>query len=228
MELRSMVPESWRAPLAAELAKPYIDTLGAYLEAEYASQKVYPAQEHIFAAFEATSFEDTKVFLLGQDPYHGAGQAHGLCFSVQPGVAIPPSLRNIYKELVTDVGCTIPNNGDLTPWARQGILMLNAVLTVREASPASHAGQGWESFTDAVIRAMSDRDDPMVFVLWGGFAKKKKKLIDTKKKQHVVIEAAHPSPLSVKSWWGSRSFSQVNAALESFGKTPIDWQIPNL
>lgn len=226
MNLTDMVPESWRGPLADELAKPYIAELGTFLEQEYASETIYPIRDHIFAALEATPYEDVKVFILGQDPYHGEGQAHGLCFSVLPGVTAPPSLKNIFKELKDDVGCSIPNNGYLMPWARQGILMLNAVLTVREKQPASHANKGWETFTDAVIDAVNDRQDPVVFVLWGGFAKKKKKLIN--KKRHHVIEAAHPSPLSVKAWWGNKSFSQINSQLAGWGKAPIDWQIPDL
>ena len=226
MDLKEMVPESWQTPLAGELEKPYIKELGDFLDAEYASKTVYPVKEHIFAALEATPYEDVNVFILGQDPYHGPGQAHGLCFSVLPGVTTPPSLRNIFKELGTDVGCTIPNNGYLMPWANQGILMLNAVLTVRQKEPASHAKKGWEDFTDAVISAVSAREKPVVFVLWGGFARKKKKLVD--KKKHKIIECSHPSPLSAKSWWGTQSFSKVNAQLEAWGRSPVDWQIPDV
>jgi uracil-DNA glycosylase len=167
------------------------------------------------------------VLILGQDPYHEVGQAHGLCFSVRPEVAIPPSLQNIYKELHDDLGCSIPNNGYLTSWAEQGVLLLNAVLTVRAHQANSHQGKGWENFTDAIIRAVNDKPDRVVFVLWGAYARKKKPLIDTSR--HAVIESAHPSPLSAANgFFGSRPFSKINAALREAGKPEIDWQIPDL
>ena len=167
-----------------------------------------------------------KVLLLGQDPYHDDNQAHGLCFSVQPGIKPPPSLVNMFKELKTDLGCKVPNNGYLVPWAEQGVMLLNAVLTVRAHEPNSHKDKGWETFTDATIRALAERPDPVVFVLWGAYAQKKGKLIDAAK--HPVLTAAHPSPLSAKKFFGSRPFSAVNAALEKLGKPPIDWQLPDI
>jgi uracil-DNA glycosylase len=174
-----------------------------------------------------TPYEKVSVLILGQDPYHEVGQAHGLCFSVRSDVAIPPSLQNIYKELHDDLGCAIPNNGYLTPWAEQGVLLLNAVLTVRAHQANSHQGKGWEYFTDAVIRAVNDKPDRVVFVLWGAYARKKKPLIDTSR--HVIIESAHPSPLSAANgFFGSRPFSKINAALREAGKPEIDWQIPDV
>jgi uracil-DNA glycosylase len=174
-----------------------------------------------------TPYKDVKVLLLGQDPYPGEGQAHGLCFSVRPGIKPPASLRNIYKELATDVGFRIPNNGYLTPWAKQGILMLNAVLTVRAGETNSHQGKGWEIFTDCVISRVNEKEDPLVFVLWGAYAQKKIELIDTVK--HTIIKSAHPSPLSArKGFFGSRPFSAINRALRKVGKAEIDWQLPDI
>ncbi|MBP0021770.1 MAG: uracil-DNA glycosylase [Cyanobacteria bacterium SBLK] len=224
MKLKEKMPENWSAILAEEFEKPYFEELEAFVLKEYEMQTVYPPIEQIFAAFEYIAFEDVKVLLLGQDPYHGEGQAHGLCFSVKDGVKIPPSLRNIFKELNTDIGCDIPHTGCLTEWAKQGILLLNAVLTVRKKEAASHASRGWETFTNAVISKLSDRSDPVVFLLWGGYARKKAKLID--KKCHIIIESAHPSPLSAKKFFGTRPFSKVNKALQKFGHSPIDWQLP--
>ena len=227
MDLKSMLAPSWRTVLGGELEEPYVAELGSFLEAEYAAGQVFPPEENIFAALNSSSFDQIKVLLLGQDPYHDDGQAHGLSFSVQPGVKTPPSLRNIYKELEADMGCRIPNNGCLTPWAEQGVLLLNAVLTVRAHQPASHRGRGWERFTDAVIEAVSGGANPVVFVLWGGFAKKKAKLIDAGR--HVILQGAHPSPLSAHNgFFGTRPFSAINAALADFGKPPIDWQIPDV
>ena len=223
MDLTKMVPKSWRKPLAETLKAPFMAELGSFLEDEYASQTVYPPKDQIFTALDKTPFEDVKVLLLGQDPYHGAGQAHGLCFSVCKGVTPPPSLKNVFKEMKTDVGVEPPGHGCLEAWAERGVLLLNAVLTVREKSPASHQKKGWETFTDAVIQAVSAREDPVVFVLWGGFAKKKKKLVDTKR--HAVVESGHPSPLSQKTFFGSKPFSKVNAQLEAWGKEPIDWSL---
>jgi uracil-DNA glycosylase len=221
------LPASWQPILADELKKPYFEELKEFVDEERKQHKVYPPENQVFTALELTPYENVNVLLLGQDPYPGEGQAHGLCFSVQPGVAIPRSLVNIYKELHDDVGCTIPNNGYLVPWAEQGILMLNAVLTVRAGSPNSHKNKGWEKFTDAVIKKVNDKKDPVVFVLWGGYAQKKLKLIDTDR--HTVIQSAHPSPLSADSgFFGSRCFSAINDALRANGKPEIDWQIPEL
>jgi uracil-DNA glycosylase len=188
---------------------------------------VFPPIPDVFNALKYTPYEEVKVFLLGQDPYHDDGQAHGLAFSVRPGIQPPPSLVNIFKELKSDVGCRIPNNGYLVPWAQQGVLLLNAVLTVRAHQPNSHKGQGWEQFTDAVIRAVGEKTDPVVFLLWGAYAQKKIDLIDTTR--HVILKAPHPSPLSAKrGFFGSRPFSQANAALRASGRGEIDWQIPDL
>ncbi|MFO0605806.1 MAG: uracil-DNA glycosylase [Polyangiales bacterium] len=222
----SQLPDDWKKVLAPEFAKPYWQELTDFVAEERKTQQVFPPADEVFTAFHLTPYAGVRAVLLGQDPYHDDGQAHGLCFSVKPGVTPPPSLKNMYKELKTDLGCKVPNNGYLVPWAKQGLLMINAVLTVRAHTPASHANHGWETFTDAAIRAVSDREDPAVFLLWGGYAKKKKKLIDAKR--HVVIEGAHPSPLSAKLFFGSKPFSQVNDALAKLGKPPIDWQIPNL
>jgi uracil-DNA glycosylase len=193
------------------------------LAVEAAERTIYPPRADIFAALSATPFDEVRVLVLGQDPYHGAGQAHGLAFSVRRGVKTPPSLRNIFAELEADLGLSPPSHGCLTPWAERGVLMLNAVLTVRAHEAASHAGRGWETFTDAVIRAVDDRPTPTVFVLWGGFARKKKKLVDVGR--HTVIEGAHPSPLSVTKFRGSRPFSQVDAALRASGLPAMDWRL---
>ncbi|MFD7923268.1 uracil-DNA glycosylase [Streptomyces sp. NPDC059740] len=221
-----MLPESWRGVLGEELTKPYFKELTEFVEEERANGPVYPPREEVFAALEATPFDEVKVLVLGQDPYHGEGQGHGLCFSVRPGVRVPPSLRNIYKELRDDLGHPVPDNGYLMPWARQGVLLLNAVLTVRAGEANSHKGKGWERFTDAVIRAVSGRRDPVVFVLWGNYARKKLPLIDTER--HTVVEGAHPSPLSARRFFGSRPFSQIDAAIAAHGHTPVDWRVPNL
>jgi uracil-DNA glycosylase len=220
------LPESWRSALADEFAKPYFHQLQEFLAKERAAHKVFPPEADVFNAYKLAPFEKVEVLLLGQDPYHDDNQAHGLCFSVRPGIKPPPSLVNMFKELKTDVGCKIPNNGYLVPWAEQGIMLLNAVLTVRAHEPNSHKNQGWETFTDATIRALADRPDPVVFVLWGAYAQKKGKLIDAAK--HPVLTAAHPSPLSASKFFGSRPFSAVNAALEKLGKPPIDWQLPDI
>ncbi len=222
-----MLAPSWRSVLGDELDKPYLGELEQFLGAEYESEQVFPPRENVFAALNSSDFDQVKVLLLGQDPYHDDGQAHGLSFSVKPGVKTPPSLRNIYKELEADLGCKIPNNGCLIPWAEQGVMLLNAVLTVRAHEAASHRAKGWEKFTDAVIAAVNAGSNPVVFLLWGGFAKKKAKLIDSDR--HTVIEGTHPSPLSAHGgFFGSRPFSAVNAALEAIGKEPIDWQIPDV
>ncbi|SCD31240.1 Uracil-DNA glycosylase [Streptomyces sp. LcepLS] len=220
------LPASWSGVLGEELEQPYFAELMAFVAAEREAGPVYPPQEQVFAALDATPFEDVKVLVLGQDPYHGAGQGHGLCFSVRPGVRVPPSLRNIYKEMHAELGTPIPDNGYLMPWAEQGVLLLNAVLTVREGEANSHKNKGWERFTDAVIRAVSARRDPAVFVLWGAYAQKKLPLIDTER--HVVVKGAHPSPLSAKKFFGSRPFTQIDEALAAQGHKAIDWRIPDL
>jgi uracil-DNA glycosylase len=224
--MKVKLPPSWRKVLAGELKKPYFLKLSEFVDQERQQHQVFPPEQDVFNAFTLTPYDQVKVLLLGQDPYHDEGQAHGLCFSVRPGVRPPPSLVNIFKELHSDLGCKIPNNGYLVPWAEQGVMLLNAVLTVRAHQAGSHANKGWETFTDAVIKALGERPDPVVFLLWGGYAQKKMKLIDTDRDP--VLTAAHPSPLSVKKFLGSKPFSQANKALEELGKEPIDWQIPDL
>ena len=221
------LPQSWKDVLGGELTKPYFQHLQGYVAAERKAHTIYPPANKVFAAFEHTPFNKVSVLLLGQDPYHGEGQAHGLCFSVLAGVKPPPSLANIYKELHADVGCAIPSHGHLVRWAEQGVLMLNAVLTVRAHTPNSHKGKGWEQFTDAAIAAVNKKAEPVVFVLWGGYARKKAKLIDTTR--HVIVQSAHPSPLSAyNGFFGSRPFSRINAALHAAGRPLIDWQIGDL
>ena len=217
----------WNPVLRAELDKPYWAELQRFVAAERATATVFPEREHTFAALHLTPYADTRVLILGQDPYHGPGQAHGLCFSVQPGVALPPSLVNIFRELGDDLGVPPPRHGSLEHWARQGVLLLNATLTVRAHRAGSHQGKGWETFTDAVIRAVNDKEDRVVFVLWGSFARRKKALVD--QTRHVVIESAHPSPLSAHNgFFGSRPFSRANRALAEAGRSEVDWRIPDL
>ncbi|MEU8920946.1 uracil-DNA glycosylase [Kitasatospora sp. NPDC048545] len=220
------LPESWRGVLGAETEKPYFAELKAFVAAQRAEHEVFPPSGQEFAALDATPYDKVRVLVLGQDPYHDNGQAHGMSFSVLPGTRTPPSLRNIFKELDADLGVPAPDNGYLMHWAEQGVLLLNAVLTVRAHEANSHKAKGWEKFTDAVIKAVSEREEPVVFVLWGNYAKKKLPLIDTEK--HVVVQGAHPSPLSAKLFFGSRPFSQINAALDGFGGEPIDWRVPDL
>ena len=220
------LPESWRQALAAETEQPYFQRLAEFIAAERAEHEVFPPRGEVLSALAATPYERVRVLVLGQDPYHDNGQAHGMCFSVRAGTRVPPSLRNIFKELHTDLGLPIPDNGYLMPWAEQGVLLLNAVLTVRAHQANSHKGKGWEKFTDAVIRAVNDRDERCVFVLWGNYAKKKLPLIDTSR--HVVVQGAHPSPLSARLFLGSRPFSQIDKALADLGHHPIDWRIPDL
>ena len=221
------IPADWRAQLADEFEKPYFQTLQQFVDEERQNYTVFPPEQDVFSALKLTPYERANVFLLGQDPYHDNNQAHGLCFSVRPGIKPPPSLVNIFKELRSDVDFRIPNNGYLVPWAKQGMLLLNAVLTVRAHKPNSHKGHGWEIFTDAVIRAVNAREDPVVFVLWGGYAQKKLALIDTSR--HTIIQSAHPSPLSANNgFFGSRPFSAINAALRAAGKPEIEWQLPDL
>ena len=221
-----MIENDWLAELGTEFHKPYYKTLYEFVKTEYDTRQVFPPAEDIFNAFHLTPLSEVKVVIIGQDPYHNVGQAHGLCFSVKPDVNIPPSLVNIYKELHDDLGCYVPNNGYLVKWAQQGILMLNTVLTVRAHQANSHQGLGWEEFTDAAIRALNKQDRPIVFILWGRPAQAKEKMLDNPK--HLILKAAHPSPYSANSgFFGSRPFSQTNRFLEENGLEPIDWQIEN-
>lgn len=227
MKTTPKLPASWQAVLADEFQKPYFKQLMHFVDTERQKHQVFPPEEDVVNAFRLTPYDRVKVLLLGQDPYHDEGQAHGLAFSVRPGVKPPPSLRNMFKELASDLGTTTPNNGFLEPWAKQGVMLLNAVLTVRAHQAASHKDKGWEKFTDAVIHKLGERKKPVVFVLWGAYAKKKKGLIDTSR--HMIIEGVHPSPLSAKNgFFGSKPFSRINEALEEQGETPIDWQLPDL
>ena len=216
---------SWKEALYNEFSKPYFQTLKAFLVSEKQNgQVIYPPGKLIFNAFDTTPFDEVKVVILGQDPYHGPGQAHGLCFSVQHGVAIPPSLKNIYKEQETDVGITIPNHGNLEAWAGQGVLMLNALLTVRARQAGSHKGKGWEEFTTAAIQALNDQKEGIIFLLWGRYAQEKGAVIDPRR--HHILKAAHPSPFSAHNgFFGCRHFSTTNALLEKMGKAPINWQV---
>ena len=217
----------WAEYLNLELTEPYYIKLREFLINEYKTRAIFPSMHDIFNALHYTSYQNTKVVILGQDPYHGVNQAHGLSFSVQPGVEAPPSLLNIFKELHTDLGCTMPNNGCLRPWAEQGVLLLNTVLTVRERQANSHQGLGWEQFTDKVISLLNERKEPLVFILWGKPAQKKKAMITNP--NHLVIESSHPSPLSAhRGFFGSKPFSKANEFLRKNNKQPIDWQLPNL
>jgi len=221
------IANDWLAVLQEEFRKPYYKKLFEQVKEEYSSGPVYPPADEIFNAFHLTPFHEVKAVILGQDPYHEPGQAHGLCFSVKPGVAAPPSLVNIYQELHDDLGCYIPNNGYLTKWADQGVLMLNTVLTVRAHQANSLRGIGWEEFTDAAITALNTADRPMVFILWGRPAQLKRPMLNNPK--HLILQAPHPSPLSAyRGFFGSKPFSQTNQFLEANGAAPIDWQIENI
>ena len=225
--MRKIFRNDWAQLLDDELKEPYYLELRKFLIDEYSTKKIFPNMYDIFNALHFTSYADTKVVILGQDPYHEPGQAHGLSFSVLPDVPPPPSLLNIFKELRDDLGCFIPNNGCLKPWAEQGVLLLNAVLTVRAHAANSHRGHGWEIFTDKIIRLLNDHERPLAFILWGRPARSKKNMITNPR--HFIVESAHPSPLSASGgFFGSRPFSRVNQFLESIGESPIDWQIPNL
>jgi uracil-DNA glycosylase len=216
----------WNPVLRGELEQPYWAELQSFVAEERARHRVFPPPEEVFAALHLTPYAEVRALILGQDPYHGPGQAHGLSFSVRDGVDPPPSLRNVFAELEADLGIPPPNHGCLEAWARQGVLLLNATLTVRARQAASHQGKGWERFTDAVIRAVSDKPERVVFLLWGAAARKKRGLVD--RGRHVVIESAHPSPLSASNgFFGSRPFSRTNAALVDAGREPIDWRIPD-
>ncbi|KQL37021.1 uracil-DNA glycosylase [Psychrobacillus sp. FJAT-21963] len=213
---------TWKEILDEERSKSYFLKLNDFLDKEYTEHTIYPARGDIGSALRATPFNEVKVVILGQDPYHGPGQAHGMSFSVKPGVAIPPSLRNMFKELLEDIGCPLPTSGYLESWAKQGVLLLNTVLTVRAGEANSHKGQGWEVLTDTIITKLSNREEPIIFVLWGKPAQLKKKLIDTRK--HVILEAPHPSPLSAhRGFFGSKPYSKINAQLEAWGEKPIDF-----
>ena len=218
------VTTDWNPILKAELSKPYFIELQSFVASERRKHQVYPAERDVFAALHTTSYADTKILILGQDPYHGDGQAHGLAFSVQHGVSIPPSLRNIYAELHDDIGVSTPTHGCLTTWAQRGVLLLNTTLTVRAGQAGSHQGKGWERFTDEVISAVAAKSDPVVFILWGASARRKRPLITGA--HHVVLEAPHPSPLSAHNgFFGSKPFSQANKALVAAGRDPIDWSL---
>ncbi|WLR91887.1 uracil-DNA glycosylase [Shinella zoogloeoides] len=220
------VGESWKAPLAAEFSSPYMAELKAFLlEQKQDGRRIFPKGAEYFRALDLTPLDEVRVVILGQDPYHGEGQAHGLCFSVQPGVRIPPSLVNIYKEMQEDLGIPPARHGFLEHWAKQGVLLLNSVLTVEMGRAASHQGKGWERFTDAVIRAVNEQEKPVVFILWGSYAQKKASFVD--RNRHLVLRSPHPSPLSAHNgFFGTRPFSKANEFLEKHGRKPIDWQLP--
>lgn len=216
------IEKSWKEVLQTEFDKPYFENLVGFVKQEYASRTIFPPAGQIFNAFNTCPFNNVKVVILGQDPYHGPRQAHGLCFSVNDGIQFPPSLQNIFKEINSDLGIPMPKSGNLTRWAEQGVLLLNATLTVRASQAGSHQGKGWEEFTDAVIKIISEKAENVVFILWGSYAIKKKALIDTSK--HCILTAPHPSPLSsYRGFFGCKHFSQTNAYLTSKGKTPIEW-----
>lgn len=222
MSVHPIIHESWEEALHAEFAHPYMQELKDFLVEEKKKRTIFPHADHIFNAFNLTPFDAVKVVILGQDPYHGAGQAHGLSFSVQHGIPLPPSLQNIFKELVSDIGCPYPKSGDLSHWAQEGVLLLNTLLTVRSGEPFSHKEKGWEQFTDQVIRVLSQRCEHIVFILWGAPAGKKAALIDATK--HLILKAPHPSPLSsYRGFFGSKPFSQTNRYLASNTIDPIDW-----
>ncbi|XEC96909.1 uracil-DNA glycosylase [Paenibacillus tarimensis] len=224
--MKAIFQNDWAELLQPELEKDYYRSLRSFLADQYRSKTVYPDKHHIFNALHYTSFEQTRVVILGQDPYHGPNQAHGLSFSVLPGVRVPPSLQNIYKELKDDLNCTVPSHGSLVSWAKQGVLLLNAVLTVQGGEANSHKGIGWERFTDAVIDVLNRRERPLVFILWGKHAQDKAANID--KQRHFVIASAHPSPFAAhRGFFGSRPFSRANQFLQSIGCDPIEWQIPD-
>lgn len=223
--MKEIIHNSWQTILTDEFEKEYYQKLRNFLKKEYTTQKIHPDMYHIYEALELTPYEKVKVVILGQDPYHGVNQAHGLSFSVQPGVKIPPSLNNIYKELQSDLGISPAKHGNLVSWAKQGVLLLNTVLTVREGQAYSHRGKGWEILTDKIIEKLNEREKPIVFILWGKPAQEKMKMID--KSRHIILTSAHPSPLSAhRGFLGSKPFSKTNDALMALGETPIDWQLP--
>ncbi|GET28230.1 uracil-DNA glycosylase [Prolixibacter sp. SD074] len=216
------IEESWKKVLNGEFDQPYFESLVKFVKDEYARHKVYPPGKWMFHAFDCCPFDDVKVVVLGQDPYHGPGQAHGLCFSVQDGIDFPPSLQNIFKELNNDLNIPMPKSGNLERWAHQGVFLLNATLTVRARQAGSHQNNGWETFTDAVVRKLAEEKEHLVFLLWGAYAQRKGEFIDTNR--HLVLKAPHPSPFSAnRGFFGCRHFSKTNAYLEQHGKTPIEW-----
>ena len=218
------IAADWKALLQPEFDKPYFEQLTRFVRAEYASQRIFPAGRNIFRAFDKCPFDRLKVVIIGQDPYHGEGQANGLCFSVNDGVAFPPSLQNIFQEIRDDTGTPVPESGNLDRWAEQGVLLLNSVLTVRAHQAASHAGHGWEQFTDAVVRLIAERKQGIVYMLWGNYAQRKGEIADPSR--NLILRSVHPSPLSVyRGFFGCRHFSKANGILESEGKTPIVWAL---
>lgn len=222
--MEKVFENDWQELLADEMEKSYYKQLRQFVAEQYATTTVYPPEEEVMSAFYATAHQEVKVVILGQDPYHGPGQAHGLSFSVKKGVPHPPSLRNIFKELQDDIGCDIPEDGYLMKWAKQGVFLLNTVLTVRKGEANSHKGQGWEQFTDAVIEKLAKRNDPIIFVLWGKPAQTKRAIIEQNGSHHVILQAPHPSPFSARrGFFGSKPFSKINAKLIEWGKEPIDW-----
>lgn len=223
-----VIKKNWYEKLQDEFESEEYQNLELWLNNEYTTKTIYPKPENVFNALNLVKFQDVKVVIIGQDPYHNPNQAHGLSFSVEKDIAIPPSLQNIFKELKTDLGCYIPNNGNLTKWAKQGVLLLNSVLTVEQNKPNSHKGRGWERITTKIVNLLNDRDDPVIFLLWGGNAKALGKNINTNK--HYVLTAVHPSPMSANQggWFGCKHFSKCNEILKSLGKEPIDWQIENI
>lgn len=225
--MKQIFQNDWQRVLGDEFQKPYYLQLREFLKHEYANETIYPSMHNLWSAFHTTAYSDVKVVILGQDPYHGPNQAHGMSFSVQPGVPQPPSLRNMLQELRDDIGCDVPNYGYLLDWAKQGVLLLNTVLTVRQGQAHSHKERGWEQFTDKVIEKLNERDEPIIFVLWGRPAQQKQKLINTTK--HAVLMAPHPSPLSAhRGFFGSKPYSQINALLQQRGQTPINWCLRNV
>lgn len=224
MRIENLLKNDWMVQIGTEFEKPYFQELTKYLQKEYENGDVYPKQEDILNALNYTPYKDVKAVILGQDPYHGPNQAHGLSFSVEKGVAIPPSLKNIFKELKADLGYEAPNHGNLQRWAQQGVLLLNTVLTVRKGKANSHKGRGWETFTDNVISQLNEREDPVIFVLWGNPSQRKRTLID--EKRHHIISSPHPSPLSAhRGFFGSKPFSRINEILTMNGKKEISWEI---
>lgn len=222
--MKQVFTNNWQDILEVEFQKSYYQQLRKFIAEQYCITTVYPPKEEVMSAFYTVDYKDVKVVILGQDPYHGPGQAHGMCFSVKKGVPHPPSLRNIFQELQNDLGCSIPNDGYLMKWANQGVFLLNTVLTVRQGEANSHKGMGWEQFTDAVIGKLAERKDPIVFVLWGKPAQSKRKIIEQISNNHYILEAPHPSPLSAhRGFFGSKPFSKINQKLIEWGKQPIDW-----
>ena len=221
--MKEVFANDWQEVLADQLEAPYYKKLRQFVAHEYATQTIFPPKNEVMSALYTTAYQDVRVVILGQDPYHGSGQAHGLSFSVKPGVVVPPSLRNMYKELADDIGCPIPEHGTLTKWAQQGVLLLNTVLTVRQGQAHSHKNQGWEQFTDVIIERLAKRPEPMIFVLWGKPAQQKIKIIAAHS-QHRILTAPHPSPLSAhRGFFGSKPYSQINEQLEAWGQSPINW-----